>query len=107
MLPKKLKLPIQEFLGKKGRIVKSAYFSVKIFAPAAKVSRFGVTVSLKVSKKASERNRLRRLVYSLTGEYYNRIPAGDYWITILPPAATADKKTLEADLKHLFYGSFF
>lgn len=93
MLAKKYKLPIQEFVGRRGRIVKTSYFLVKIFRSAEDFSRFGVTVSAKAAKKASERNRVRRLVYNAIREYYSNIPAGDYWITVLPSAVSLSKES--------------
>jgi len=101
MLAKKNKLPIQNFVGKRGRLVKSGLFLVKIFPSSTAQSRFGVTISAKVAPKATDRNRLRRLIYGAIQEYYNRIPSADYWITLLAPAAKATKATLKSELLKL------
>lgn len=66
MLPKKRKVGTELFptILKRGKTVSSKYFSFK-FAPVsgATESRFSFVVSGKVSKKATERNLLRRRGY--------------------------------------------
>ena len=105
MLAKRYKLPIQDFVGRRGRLVRNGSFSVKIFPSSAKAtegkpaySRFGVTISTKVAKKATKRNKLRRLVYNSIKEYYSRVPLADYWITILPSATKSSKERLVEEL---------
>ncbi len=101
MLAKKYKLPIQRFVKTRGRSVKNSYFLVKIFPSAEDFSRFGVTISAKVAPKATKRNVLRRLAYAAVKEYYRRIPTGDYWITVLPAAASLPKERFTAELQTL------
>ncbi len=113
MLAKKYKLPIQQFVGKRGRLVKSGLFLVKIFPSLGKtpeseppINRFGVTISAKVAPKANSRNRLRRLVYDSIKEYYNEIPSGDYWITVLSPATLLSKGPLKKEIRKLLTSNF-
>ena len=106
MLRKERRLPIQEFIGKKGKLVKSPYFLVKIYSPSKEFSRFGVTVSVKAAKKATERNRLKRLVYNFIRDYHKEIPVADYWISVLPPAAGLSKADFLKSLKKLLDSSF-
>jgi len=101
MLSKKQRLPIQLFLGKKGKLLRSSYFSVKILPGELKYSRFGVVVSKKTAKKAVDRNRLKRIVYDLAGAYKDDILAGDYIISILLPAAGLSKKSLKEEFLKL------
>ena len=64
MLSKKQRLPIQQFVDKKAEVRRSPYFTVKTFATTLPYSRFGVVISKKVSPKATERNRLKRLIFA-------------------------------------------
>ena len=65
MLSKKQRLPIQEFVDKRAQVTRSPYFTVKTFASTLPYSRFGVIVSKKVAPQATERNRIKRLVFNL------------------------------------------
>lgn len=104
MLAKRFRLPIQDFVGKRGKLLKTPYFLLKIYSAEFPHSRFGVTVSAKVAKKASERNKLKRLVYNFLKYYYKEIPLGDYWISVLPPAVSLSKKDFIGALTKLIYG---
>lgn len=106
MLSKKQRLPIQFFVGKRGKLAKGSYFLVKIYDTKEFSSRFGVTVSAKVSKKAVERNRLKRMAYNFIQEYYKKIPVGDYWISVLPPAAKLEKENFQKELKKILDSSY-
>ena len=104
MLAKKYKLPIQSLINKKGKLVKTPYFLVKIYVAELLHSRFGVTISVKVAKKATERNRLKRLAYNFLKDYYKEIPSGDYWISILPLAANLQRDDFLKELKNVLHG---
>ena len=64
MLAKKYRLPIAEFLDKKAEVKRSLYFTVKTFVTTLPYSRFGIIISKKVAPKATDRNRIKRLVFS-------------------------------------------
>ncbi|MBI2024525.1 MAG: ribonuclease P protein component [Candidatus Harrisonbacteria bacterium] len=98
MLAKRYKLPIQKFVGKRGQLRKTPYFLLKNFITKLPHSRFGITVSVKVSKRATGRNRLRRMVYNFVRERLKTIKLGDYWISILPPAAELSREKFIAEL---------
>ena len=98
MLAKKFRLPIEDFVGKKGVLSKNPYFLVKIFRPAASFSRFGVTVSTKTSKKAVRRNYLRRLSYDVVDQTLKSLEIGDYWIVVQPAAASLPKEKFVEEL---------
>jgi ribonuclease P protein component len=104
MLPKKNKLPIQLFPGKRGKLLKSPYFTLKIFSPEKKFSRFGVTISSKTAPKASDRNRLKRAAFNIFKGLINNLPVADYWLTILSPANGLPKDEYSAKLKEIIYG---
>lgn len=99
MLAKKFKLPIQTAVGKKGKVLKTPFFLVKIFSSALDFSRFGVVVSSKISKKATERNRLKRRVYDFLRAEGGKLPAADYWISVLGSAAGLPKDKFVGELK--------
>jgi len=65
MLAKKYRLPIQTAIGKRGRIIKDFYFLLNIFPNQLPYFRFGIVISKKVSAKATERNRIRRKLFSI------------------------------------------
>ncbi len=98
MLSKKQRLPIQLFLGKRGKLLKSSYFLVKTLPGELNYSRFGVVISKKTAKKAVDRNRLKRIVYDLAAAHKDDISVGDYIISILPPAAILSKESIKAEL---------
>jgi ribonuclease P protein component len=78
MLPKKNRLPIQDFVAKRASVRKNASFTVKTFPAALPYGRCGVIISKKVSPKATERNKIKRAVYAAVAPY------------VLPPAAARD-----------------
>lgn len=98
MLAKRYRLPIQFFVGKKASNVKSRYFLLKIFPTHKDFSRFGIVISSKVSRKAVERNRLKRQVYNFLREIKEQLPPADYLIIALPAAAGLKKNELLAEL---------
>lgn len=104
MLAKKYRLPIQLFVGKRGKVVKTPYFLLKLFPNLTNFSRFGVTVSTKVAKKSVERNKIKRRAFNFLKDKLFSLPSGDYWITILPPAAVLPKEGFMTELKKLFNG---
>lgn len=66
MLPKRRKVgtPLLSTVLKKGRTVSSQYFSLKFATPPnIRESKFSIVISGKVSKKAVDRNLLRRRGY--------------------------------------------
>ncbi|OGM93664.1 ribonuclease P protein component [Candidatus Wolfebacteria bacterium RIFOXYD12_FULL_48_21] len=64
MLAKRYKLNIAEFIKKRPSFVKKGpFFAVKIAANGLSYSRFGVVVGKKVDKRATERNKIKRMFY--------------------------------------------
>ena len=98
MLSKKYRLPIQNFVGKKGVSGRSRYFLLKIFPGVQKFSRFGIIISSKVSKKSVDRNRIKRQIFNFMRETKNQLPINDYLIIIHPEAAKLDKKNLKIEI---------
>ncbi len=62
MLAKKYRLQIQSVLNKSGRTFRGRSFLIKAFPNSEVFNRFGVVISKKVDKKATGRNKIKRLV---------------------------------------------
>lgn len=102
MLAKRFRLPIQLFVAKKGKILKTPYFLLKIFKAETADSRFGVTVSVKTASKATGRNRIKRAVYNFLRENGKRLLIADYWISVLPGSGGLPKDKFMEELSKLF-----
>ncbi len=80
MLPKKNRLKIQDYLGKRGRTLRSPLFILKIFPSSFPHPRFGAVVGKRVRNTAVGRNSLRRMLLGCAEEALKKIPPGDYLI---------------------------
>jgi len=89
-----------ENVWKKGRSSFDKITGVKIVKNKLNVNRFGVIVSTKVSKKAVERNKIKRRIRETLKELLIEI-IGDFDITIvaLPLSKEKDKSELEKSIK--------
>ena len=83
-----------------GRGFFSPFFTLKFFKTQTQ-PRFTVVVSVKVSKKAVKRNRLKRIVREFLRLRLQRFVLGDYVIIIKPKAATQEEKNLLRVLEEL------
>jgi ribonuclease P protein component len=67
------------------------YFRLHVMAPAPSAdvseSRLGITVSKRVSKRAVERNRIKRIVRESFRHSRVRLPPGDYLLVAKPECA--------------------
>ena len=66
---------------KKGRVFNASLFTLKFLplkniSPELKNSRFSITVSLKIEKKAVRRNRIRRQVYEIIRHLLPKLKPG-------------------------------
>lgn len=86
MLAKKFKLNIAEFIKKRSTFVKKGpFFAVKYVANGLSYSKFGVVVGKKVDKRATERNKIKRMFYRVIRERnLQNIPGQDVMIVIYP-----------------------
>lgn len=92
---------------KEGRTLKAANFLFKGVRNNLTISRFAFVVGLNVSKKANQRNRLKRRMREIVRINLSFIPPGfDIIITALPGAASKDFKEIETAIKKLLYGFF-
>lgn len=105
MLSKKYRLNIGDFLGpgapRAKFIERGRYFTVKGYAATPSYSRFGVVLSIKIDKRATRRNFLKRLAFRALQEGRNKLPPADYLFFVQPSAAQASKSDLVEDLMRL------
>lgn len=78
MLSKKRRLKTREvqMLFKSGSFSSNNVFTIKFKRNSLNISRFGVAVSLKIARGAVQRNKLRRLIYKIVRNNFQRIKSG-------------------------------
>lgn len=82
---------------KKGRSGYVEILGIKAFLTKAEDSRFGILVSNKVSKKAVERNKIKRQIREILRLKLAKIKPGyDIVIITLPAILSKDYKEIEA-----------
>ena len=82
-----------------GRSFFSPQFKLRHIANGLEVSRFGIVTSAKLSKKAVERNRIRRQVSEVLRLNNDKITSGyDTVIWVKAPALNKDYQELEEKL---------
>lgn len=86
MLAKRYKLNIAEFIKKRPTFVKKGpFFAVKSVPNGLSYSKFGVVVGKKIDKRATERNKIKRMFYeSIRSRNLQNIPGQDVMILIYP-----------------------
>ena len=89
-----------------GRASYNKILGVRALENSLKKNRFGVIVSGKVSKKAVERNRLKRQIKAILKEENNRLKTGiDCVVVALPPIKEVNynliKRSIFAQLKKI------
>ena len=90
MLAKKYKLTRKDHIqdiSRKGKESKSRYFVVKYEDNNEEISRFALTISAKLSKKAVTRNKLRRQLYEIIRLNLEEITTGKNIVILLRFAA--------------------
>ncbi|MBI2591811.1 MAG: ribonuclease P protein component [Candidatus Brennerbacteria bacterium] len=83
---------------------KTPEFLIRI-RPSLK-TRFAVTVSIKVSKKSSRRNLLKRRTKGVILRHlgiFKNAPVKEYWISLLPPANNLTNKEFEIKLNEILF----
>ncbi|MBD3359435.1 MAG: ribonuclease P protein component [Candidatus Buchananbacteria bacterium] len=99
MLEKKQRLTKKkefEKITQRGKAYYSPILILKILKNDLSYSRFGLIVSNKVSKKASQRNLIKRRIREIIRLNLNRINAGyDILIIVSPKIIAQDKKVLK------------
>lgn len=87
---------------KRGRSFYAKFLGVKAVVNQLESNRFGIIVSAKVSKKAVERNKLKRRLRTAAREFNHRLKTGfDLALVVLPGAVKADYQTLAGELEKI------
>jgi len=102
MLAKKYRLPVQNFVKKRGESKKTEYFHIKRFPTNNVYSRFGIVVGKKINKKAAERNKKKRIISSFFEENYKKIKNGDFIIISMPAINELDANSIKEELSKTF-----
>ncbi len=83
----------------KGRSNFDKLMGVKVLASGRQENRLGIMIGLKVSKKAVERNKIKRRIREiLRAEIANLKPGFDIVITVLPAAKGTEFSQLQKSL---------
>jgi len=102
MLPSYKRIKDKELIGlilKTGRVIKTSLFNV-YFKNIDKPSQFVVIVSKKVSKKAVERNQLKRRLINIFKEFEQEInPTTKIVIVLKKEIISADKNDIKEEFK--------
>lgn len=87
----------KEFLEvkEKGRMINSPLFSLLLLRKEDKVRQFGTVISKKISKKAVERNKIRRLIMESLRKNWTLVEAGSRGIFLVK------KKILNKSLREI------
>lgn len=88
----------------KGRKIQGNVFTLFVRQGKGAVSQFGIVVPNSVSKKAVERNRIKRIVRSFVEKQTNIFEKGYLCVLVAKKQAErADKVRLEEDLNGIFF----
>ncbi len=98
MLAKARRLPVGDFFGRRGQVVRLPYAIFRIFPAEAGYPRFGVVVPKKSFATAVLRNRLKRAFFGAAREVYSRVAPRDVLLTLLPPASDFQSSELREKL---------
>lgn len=83
-----------------GKFVRAGVFSLKILANNLENNRYGIVISSKVSKKAVERNKLKRQFRAAIRELDGQIVRGfDLIIMVFPSALGKEYRFIKSELK--------
>jgi len=106
MLPKPLKLTKNKEFDQVFSAGKAAYtdfVGVKCVKNSLEISRFGILTSVKVSKKATVRNKIKRRIRQvLLAEMDILKPGYDCAVICRPAIAEKKYQEIETNLRHLF-----
>lgn len=104
MLSKKFRLPIQNWLKERKKIIirKSDFFIIKKSDNNLAFSRFGVVISKKVSKSAVRRNKIKRAIFDFIRlAKLHEVANKDVLIIVSPKTAELKKEEIEKELTKL------
>lgn len=87
---------------KRGKSFYAKFFGVRAVANNLAHNRYGIVISTKVSKKAVERNKLKRQIRAMLKGFDKSLNSGyDLIIMVLPAALNQEFKALNAELEKI------
>ncbi|OGF24229.1 ribonuclease P protein component [Candidatus Falkowbacteria bacterium RIFCSPLOWO2_02_FULL_45_21] len=94
-----------EKIFKQGRAYYTKLLGVKILTNQSNFNRFGIIVGAKVSKKATERNRLKRQLRQAVWELDKKLKPGfDLAVMALPGFLNQTYANVKSELEKIFKG---
>ncbi|MFA6106153.1 MAG: ribonuclease P protein component [Patescibacteria group bacterium] len=106
MLPKPLKLTkSKEFdrVFSRGKAAYTDFVGIKCAKNSLEISRFGILTSVKVSKKATIRNKIKRRIRQILLTEMDLLKSGyDCAIICRPAIVEKDYREIKINLRHLF-----
>lgn len=88
---------------KQGRSYYTKSLGAKTLVSQSEFNRFGIVISTKVSKKAVERNRLKRQIRQVLRELNKELESGfDLVIMVLPGFINQDYRTVKGEIERVF-----
>lgn len=88
---------------RRGRFQSTALFSINYLPGKKNVSRVGIVVSKKITKKATERNLIKRRIREVVQEIYPTIKNNyDIVISVKKPVMDANFDTIKTTIKDMF-----
>jgi len=106
MLPREYKLKKESHFKRtlqKGKSYQGEFMRLKVLKNNLGISRFAFIVNLKVSKKATQRNKIRRQLEEIIRLRLSQIRPGlDLIISVSPPITEENYRAIEKDLFSLF-----
>jgi len=88
---------------KSGKSCYGKFFGIKAAANERGANRYGIIISAKVSKKAIERNKLKRQVREVIRRLDKKLISGvDLAVVVLPAALGRSFKSIGDELKMIF-----
>ncbi|MFA6306529.1 MAG: ribonuclease P protein component [Patescibacteria group bacterium] len=105
MLARRLRLAKEKDFKRIFKLGKSSYakiFGIKVLANKLEVNRYGIVISANVSKKATDRNKLKRQLRAIIKEFDEKIIQGFDLVIIVAPAVLSQKyEFIKSELKKL------
>lgn len=90
---------------KRGKAYYTKFLGAKILASQPELNRFGIVISTKVSKKATERNKLKRQIRQAIRELDKKLKSGfDIVIMALPGFLNQDYQAIKGGLERILKG---
>jgi len=95
-----------ESVFRKGKNYRQGYFVLKVLRKKRPKTRIGFVISKKVAKKASQRNKLKRILSEAARMRTVKMKKGiDMVLIILKAGEKTDRRQLEQDLDKIFQKS--